>query len=190
MPTIPVSYDSLRQYYPRRPSLTPELKKFMDGLNAGIADDKPKNTPCCVQVSHALNMAGQRVTQTYINQRRNNSPISVGGTVYYYVLAVDEMEKYLTQRYGAGELLALDTATARPQAVQFKAYLQGRQGVLVFRDGGAGFHTELWNGQNCEQSIANGGDITQDACFGKRRVLFWDCGPPQWLTDYMKTQSP
>jgi hypothetical protein len=190
MPSIPVSFDALKQYYPRRPDLTPELKKFMDGLNKGIPDDKPKNTPCCVQVSHALNMAGQSVTQTYVHQRRNNSPITISGTVYYYVLAVDEMEKYLSQRYGAGELLTMDKTAKPSQAEQFKAYLQGRQGVLVFRDGGAGFHTELWNGQNCEQSIANHGDITQDACLAKPRVLFWDCGPPKWLTDYMNTQPP
>jgi len=181
MPTIPVPFDSLKLNYPRRPALTPELKRFMDALGAG-------NTPCCVQISHCLNMTGQRITKTYLHQRRDNARIIIGGSDYYYVLAVDEMEKYLSQKYGTGEIVQVDETGKKRSASQIKTYLQGRQGILVFRDGGAGFHTELWNGKTIEQAIANGGDVVEDPSFMKPRVLFWDCGPPQWLVDYMSAQ--
>src|SRR2546422_4927905 len=67
---------------------------------------------------------------------------------------------------------------------QIKAYLQGRTGILAFRNAGAGFHTELWNGQQIVQR-----DMNENVCFSQPRVLFWDCGAPQWLQDYMSKQG-
>lgn len=141
-------------------------------------------TPCCVQVSHSLNMAGQTITQTYIGQRRNNSRIRVHGQDYYYLLAVDELERWLTLRYGAGEVVHLDDGGSRRTPQQIKDYLQGRTGILAFRSSGYGFHTELWDGRQIVQR-----DMNEHACFSQPRVLFWDCGAPQWLTDYMNSQG-
>jgi hypothetical protein len=168
--TIAASFEILSQYYPRRPDLTPELKRFMDSITG---------TPCCVQISHALNMAGEKITPTYIGQRRNNSLITTNGLDYYYLLAVDEMETWLTLTYGDGETVSLGRTPD-----EIKSYLQGRTGILVMRDGGYGtygFHTELWNGQTFLQT-----DMNVNACLAQPRVLFWDCGPPQWLQDYMR----
>ncbi len=50
-----------------------------------------------------------------------------------------------------------------------QTYLQGRTGILLFRNTGAGFHTELWNGSDIKQT-----DMDRGACFGQPRVLFWD----------------
>jgi len=175
MAVIPVSFDLLNHYYPARPNLTPELKTFMAST---------PGTPCCVQVSHSLNMAGEIITQTYAGQRRNNSRIVIHGKAYYYLLAVDELERWLTLRYESGENVSLDDASRRRTPQQIKAYLQGRTGILAFRNAGAGFHTELWNGRQIVQR-----DMNESVCFSQPRVLFWDCGPPQWLQDYMRKQG-
>lgn len=175
MAVIPTSFDMLKHFYPARPNLTPELKKFMNST---------PGTPCCVQISHSLNMAGQKITQKYAGQRRDNSRITINGIDYYYLLAVDELEKWLTLKYGAGEVVNLDDDGRRRTPEQIKAYLQGRTGVLAFRNSGAGFHTELWAGQRIVQR-----DMNENACFTQSRVLFWDCGAPQWLQDYMSGQG-
>jgi hypothetical protein len=172
---IPVSFERLSQYYPRRPNLTPELKRFMNSITG---------TPCCVQMSHCLNMTGQRITQTYVGQRRDNSLIRINGADYYYLLAVDEMEKWLALKYGDGETVDLDDAGQKRKPNEIQRYLQGRTGILVMRDTGYGFHTELWDGKAILQT-----DIDVNACLTKPRVLFWDCGPPQWLQDYMSGQG-
>ena len=173
MAVIPAPFEMLKQFYPRRPNLTPELKRFMDSITG---------TPCCVQISHSLNMAGQLIPETYANQRRNNSKIPIDGVDYFYLLAVDELEKWLTLKYTAGELVSLDDDGKRRTPQQIKTYLQGRTGILVFRDNGFGFHTELWDGQQIVER-----DMNEPKCFSQPRVLFWDSGPPQWLTDYMNS---
>jgi hypothetical protein len=166
---IPVDFGSLRQYYPERPNLTRELKKFMDSLPSG-------STPCCVQVSHSLNMAGARISKYYPGQRRTQNPIiRINETDYYYLLAVDELETYLTVTYGAGEEVSKDDAQQRRTPQQIKEYLQGRTGILAFRNAGAGFHTELWDGRQIVQRNMGEGE---DKCFTQPRVLFWDCRAP------------
>lgn len=174
MGVLPVSIEMLKRHYPARPDLTPELTRFMATITG---------TSCCVQLSHALNLAGERVPQTYARQRRNNSPITTRGTVYYYLLAVDEVEQYLTGRYGAGEEVS-KTDSGQPRThQQIQAYLQGRTGILAFRDTGYGKHAELWDGHQIVQR-----DMAEAAIFSQPRVLFWDCGPAQWLQDYMAKQ--
>ena len=172
---IPVSGATLQGFYPTRP-LAGDLKNFMDGLGPG-------NTPCCVQVSHALNMAGQKIPQTYdyAKQRgRSPSPIQVNGSTNHYLLAVDELEQWLTQKYGAGvNVRALAGLTKTPSSDptqrrkdmdQMKAYLSGSKGILLFRSVGAGFHTELWDGTQILQR-----DMDETNLFSQARVLMWYC---------------
>jgi type VI secretion system (T6SS) effector Tae4 (amidase) len=172
---IPVSGATLQGFYPMRP-LAGYLKTFMDGLGPG-------NTPCCVQVSHALNMAGQKIPQTYdyAKQRgRSPSPIQVNGSTNYYLLAVDELEQWLTQKYGAGlNVRALaglkitpssDPTQRRKDMDQMKAYLSGDKGILLFRSAGAGLHTEIWDGKQILQR-----DMDETNLFSQARVLMWYC---------------
>ncbi|NOT57904.1 MAG: hypothetical protein HOP18_25150 [Deltaproteobacteria bacterium] len=166
MATIPVSFSILSSHYPARPNLTPALRGFMTSLGPG-------NTPCCVQVSHALNMAGQLITHTYKGQRRENARIRINGVDYYYLLAVDELERWLTLNYGPGDNVSLDGTGRRRTPRQIQASLQGRAGIVAFRTSGYGFHTELWNGRRIVQR-----DMNEHACFAQPRVLFWDCQSP------------
>jgi hypothetical protein len=158
---IYVDFDDLAGHYPTYNKLPKELKDFMTGLGPG-------NTPCCVQVSHALNKVGPRIpSQGY---RRRNSPIGSD----FYILAVDELEVYLTWRFGKGEEIKHQKRTL----AQMKQYLNGKQGILLFRDTGAGYHTELWDTDHILQDgnarSSNGAVMNQENIFSKPRVLFWE----------------
>jgi hypothetical protein len=182
---IPISFNLLRTSYPHRKTKEGEyggelqnedLQRFMASITG---------TPCCVQISHAFNIAGQPIPSSWPGQRRPPQPITVNGERYYYLLAVDEMEKYMTYRYGIGELLMNDSSGRRRSSQAIRAYLKGRQGLLVMWAHTPADHTELWDGNTMVQP-----GMAVDHLLGLSRVMFWDCtfAPAQWLTDYMATQ--
>lgn len=169
---IHADFAVLKQKYPTYNKLPPDVFKFMVDLNGGKKDHWT-NTPCCVQVSHALNQAALKIPQQ--GYRRKHSPISGD----YYILAVDELEQYLSYRYGRGEEIKHN----HPTLEKMKAYLKGKQGILLFRDGGAGYHTELWDTdhilQNGLDPVSGGGAVmNQPNIFSKQRVLFWEVVQP------------
>ena len=71
----------------------------MDAYNKDLAPGAPRNTPCCFQVSEALNAVGGEHKVTERSYRRANCKL-LGN---YFLRAVDELEYYLTGRYGRGE---------------------------------------------------------------------------------------
>lgn len=165
---IRVSFDTLKAGYPTYKTLPTPLQRFMDGLNKIT----PGNTPCCVQISHALNKVGQHIPANGF--RRANSRIETS----YYILAVDELEQYLSGRYGRGEEIKRDPAGKVRSTVEMKQHLDGKQGILLFRSAGAGHHTELWDKTHIIQdgkAISGGGAIMNESnIFGQQRVLFWE----------------
>jgi len=181
---IRVNFDTLKSHYPTYKTLPLPLQKFMDGLNKPVIDrnkiHKEKgeplehlpNTPCCVQISHALNKAGQLVPTSSF--RRANSQIES----YYYILAVDELEQYLSGRYGRGEEVKKPPSGNARSRDEMKQYLHDKQGILLFRDTGAGYHTELWDKTHIIQdgnAVSGGGAIMNEGgIFGQPRVLFWE----------------
>jgi hypothetical protein len=183
---IPVIFDVLRRLYPAREPMgaevthlpVPELQKFMDDLNRGITDPDKMNTPCCVQVSHALNLAGQTIPENHPGPRplrgekpRANSPIKIGNQTYFYVLAVDELESWLTWKYGAG--IDVRAYAGLPSGstdwAKMQQSLASIKGIVLFRGSGAGKHTELWDGYHIVQT-----DISNKVWL-EPRVLFWCC---------------
>jgi len=180
---IPIAYDDLVANYPRRTSKTgefggklahPDLRKFMDSI---------PGTPCCVQVSHAFNMAGHRIPQSYPHARRKNSRIRIDGQDYFYLLAVDEMETYMTHAFRPGEVVTGGGAIAGQRARSVRDTLKDRRGLLVMRSSATslGVHTEFWDGNAFHQK-----DMATDALLGLARVVFWECaGIPLWLKTYM-----
>ena len=58
-----------------------------------------------------------------------------------------------------------------------KRYLDGRRGILLFRNGGAGHHTELWDETHIIQdgkAVSGGGAVmNESSVFGQPRVLLW-----------------
>jgi hypothetical protein len=62
------------------------------------------------------------------------------------LLAVDEMNWFLTQNFGAGDEISRDDNGQHRQYEDIMAVLKGRTGILVFDDGTyAMLHTEIWD---------------------------------------------
>lgn len=156
MPQISLEWDAVKAAYPMRP-LSGGLKAFMDAI---------PGTPCCVQMSHALGVAGAGVPAA--SNRRANSRIQTEAGNLFYLLAVDEMNWFLDSLAGPGEEISVDESGARRSRDQMKEVLAGRTGVLVFSDQRYGMHTELWDVDHLHQ-----GDISA-AVFDQPKVLFWD----------------
>ena len=156
MPQISFEWDTLKQAYPMRP-LTGGLKTFMDAI---------PGTPCCVQMSHALSVAGADIPSQ--SNRRPNSRITTDDGTFFYLLAVDEMDWFLQSIAGPGEEISLDEDGQRRNVDDMTAALNGRTGILVFSDLRYGMHTELWDVDRLHQP-----DISP-AVFNQPKVLFWD----------------
>lgn len=185
--TIPVDFAALARHYPYRTEKTGQYGGKLAHADLRLLMDRNPGTPCCVQVSHSLNLAGFPIKELYQGGRRPNDGQRIDGVMYYYLRAVDEMEDYLTLTFGPGELVRSDDGKASAlSARRVKAYLNGRKGILVMREGWAGVHTELWDGLAFLQR-----DMATDHLLTRPRVLFWECtlAPPKWLSDYMAQSS-
>jgi hypothetical protein len=185
MGVIPASFSTLQGAYPRGDVKNKDLYQYVDQVMKGLP-----GTPCCVQMSHALNMAGVLIPKS--SYRRDNAALKIDGRIYYYLLATDELEDFLFNRCNDdGEMVNLDLTKTRSMN-QIKAYIANRPGLLLFRFTrfhmppikGQFEHTELWNGTNILQH-----GMAEAFLFARPRVLMWDTNDPaRWLVDYMKTQ--
>jgi hypothetical protein len=185
MGVIPASINTLSSQYPRRDQKDPAKYQYVDRVMKGL-----KGTPCCVQVSHALNMCGIPVPQS--SYRRNPNPkLPINGRNCSYLLATDELEDFLQTSYGEPETINRDLNQTRSME-KVKAYIKDRPGLLIFRYSDLRVpappdqfeHTEFWNGSRILQ-----GDMAEKFLFERPRVLMWDTNDPaKWLVDYMKTQ--
>lgn len=185
MGVIPASINTLSSQYPRRDVKDPAKYKYVDTVMKGL-----QGTPCCVQISHALNLCGIPVpTRSY--RRDPNLKLKINGKDCGYLLATDELEDFLQARYGEPETVNRDLNQTR-SAEKVKAYIKNRPGLLIFRYSdlrvpappGQFEHTEFWDGTQILQR-----DMAEQFLFERPRVLFWDTNDPaKWLVDYMKTQ--
>lgn len=157
-----------------------KIKERNDKLPAGATKEKykPMNTICVFQVSWALNAVGGDHAVPESSHRRRNTQLSGG----YHMGAVDELEIYLTAKYGRPEIV--ETPQRQTQA-KMEAYMAGRPGIIAFRQGWAGEHTEIWNGKRILQNGApipnnTSGVAVMDAgyIFGRENVYFWEIVPP------------
>jgi len=171
------NFSTILAAYPTNDKLPKIISDYIALLKTYMKAGDPEPTPCCLQISYALNAAGQRIYP--FSQRRQNAPL--GGN--YYIGSVDELEHYLTGRYGRTE----DIKIGRTEA-EMKQYLNGRQGILVFRQGPYGFHTELWDTDSIKQKQGTPSGMDEKNLFSKQRILFWeiteetDAKPvPVWL---------
>lgn len=185
---VHANFDVLKSNYPTYKTLPTSLQKFMDGLNKIT----PGNTPCVIQVSHALNKAGLRIPPRSF--RRANALIDFN----YYLMAVDELELYLSGVYGRGEDIKKTPGGSTRSTADMKLHIKGKQGILVFRNSGAGHHTELWDQTHILQdgkAVSGGGAVMNESnIFGQPRVLFWEVAMenagvkpvPSWLPGWWK----
>lgn len=200
----------LIQSYPTYKSLPAPMRTYVDALNAPVIkhnkevdtwnlahpDDKKSkqalNTPCCFQVSWALNAVGGTHTIPPTSPRpRPNAHF--GGS--YHLGAVDELESYLNGKYGQGEVVKTGSRSTR---TLMEAYLTGRQGILAFREGYAGAHTEIWDKTRVLQNGAPIGNNTSGVAtidagwmWARPNIYFWEILPerppivaPPWLVGW------
>ena len=158
MQPLPVEYHFLSANYPRRDA--PEIAQIMAGIGG---------TPCCCQLSYALNLSEIRIPE-WSNRRRNTAG-SARGVRFRFLLCVDEVINFLTKRCGGSLRLDVADDGSRKSYVDMKRTIELRQGILAFSDRHYGFHVELWNGRSIHQR-----DINETFCFGKPEIFFWDCG--------------
>ncbi|MGC2660349.1 MAG: T6SS effector amidase Tae4 family protein [Bryobacteraceae bacterium] len=158
MNQISLDWDTVKRSYPMRP-LTGGLKSFMDSLGPG-------NTPCCVQMSHALNAAGSVIGLR--SNRRRTSTIRTSLGTFQYLLAVDEIKWFLEDNYGMCDEISTNDNGSRRTIRQMQDVLDGRTGILVFSNLRYGAHTELWDEDHMHQR-----DISQNI-FHEPKVYFWD----------------
>jgi hypothetical protein len=156
MPQISLDWDTVKNAYPMRP-LTGALKTFMD---------QTPGTPCCVQMSHALGVAGCTIGP--MSNRRRNSVITTPTGMRNYLLAVDEMKWFLGQNFGVGDEISQDDNGNRRNLQDMMGVLNGRTGILVFSNLSYGTHTELWDVDHMHQRDISSG------VFNASKVLFWD----------------
>jgi hypothetical protein len=193
MGKIAIDFETLRKNYPVYNNLPPHLRNYIDSLNKGLKEGQPRNTPCCLQVSEALNGCRGDHKIPPRSLRREN-PELPKGSGNYYLQAVDELENYLAGKYGAGEEIKTGSRKDMPS---MKKYLDGKQGILCFRNSGAGAHTELWDKTRIIQDGAptsSGAAMDQGYIFGQPRVVFWEttgAAPavavvPLWLNGWWK----
>ena len=165
---INADFSTMLSNYYKYNALPQPLQAYLDALN------KPPgggNTPCCIQMSHALNAAGVTIPAEGRPQRRQGGNPNIMGGNGYYLLCVDELEDFLTGAAGATDYFEGNKVTRS----NIKTMILGRQGILAFRSGGDGtygFHTELWTGRQIVQSHGISGNMSEGSCFSQPRVLW------------------
>jgi Type VI secretion system (T6SS), amidase effector protein 4 len=158
---IPVSWYNFVDYYPLftktnvatkagnkvvvklkdpRGSLNGEL----DGWVSELFNENVNYTTCCIQMSHALNMAFVNSDVSKMvgahSVRRNSHSATVaraGNREFQYLAAVDEMKAFLDDTFEPGRKI-----TSRKD-------IEDQPGIVVFMGTSPwGVHTEIWLGDD------------------------------------------
>ena len=87
MGVIPAAVGTLSGYYPRRDKSIPPC------INIRTSDEGTTRHP--VLLADESRVEHVRIPIPANSYRRQNTPLTMNGTVYYYILATDEWEKFL-----------------------------------------------------------------------------------------------
>lgn len=134
-------WDDMKLFYPDTNVKTVDLYNFIGGGLPEYFKNDPVNweNSCCIRMSKALNYSGVALPK---------APSS-GGTIkgsdgYNYWIRVNDMKKYLSEKFGNRDIEAIGGLNA---VDQFK----GKKGIIVFDVtgwGNASGHFTLWDGKN------------------------------------------
>ena len=122
----------------------------LDGWVTGLINENINYTTCCIQMSHAVDMAFMHKDQTELvgsqsyRRRTNGFAIrSAANTTFRYIAAVDEMKDFLDSTFEEGV------------EITSKADIEDKPGVVVFMGNQTyGIHTEIWTGDNFNQGFS------------------------------------
>jgi hypothetical protein len=149
------------------------LKGELDDWVTGLINENPTYTTCCIQMSHAINMAfhASDVSKlvgllSYRRPTRGFKIASVANKVFQYIASVDEMKEFLDDTFEAGV------------EISSRADIADKPGIVVFMGNQPyGIHTEIWTGDNFHQTFMKG----NFAALTKPRVWFWSLGDPNLI---------
>jgi hypothetical protein len=108
-----------------------------------------------MQVSHAFNTTKQKIRAASF--WRSATPIPGGNGIY--ILAVNEMDAYMSAVYGA-----------TPNIKGMEVTINGLQGLIVF--GGA--HVEFWDGSSILQNGGDGAVMVPSYIWSRPYIKFWE----------------
>ena len=148
----------------------PSLNGELDDWVTGLINENRSYTTCCIQMSHAINMAFYKKDpskmvglQSYRRKTRGFKIKSTGNTEFHYIASVDEMKRFLDETFTAGV------------EIKSKDDIDGTPGIIVFMSGLTyGLHTEIWTGDNFHQAWMRG----NFASLKRPKVFFWSLGDP------------
>jgi hypothetical protein len=201
---IPVRFDTFLTYYAKVRKIPPDPRKgetktlihlYDDGgslqneLDRWATENYNQNnsyTTCCIQMSHAINMAFHTTDPSkMIGMRTKRNPPrpthaerikAVANMEFHYIASVDELKGFLEDAFGDGEEISRGANGARATAEQAKAIIQDRPGIMVFMGNSPwGVHTEIWLGDDYNQDWMKRKGPFGD---GWAPVWFWSIGDP------------
>jgi len=160
-------------------SLNSELDRWVTDLK----NEDPSYTTCCIQMSHAINMAfytsdpTKMVGASSVRRKTHGFRIAAAASrEFHYLASVDEMKAFLETTFGGGEDISHLANKRRASVDQAKASILGRPGIVVFMGTQAwGVHTEIWTGEDFHQGWIK----RQTYPFDWAPVWFWDMGLPR-----------
>jgi hypothetical protein len=183
---IPVSWYNFIDYYPLftktsvatkagskiilklkdpRGSLNGEL----DGWVTELINEDANYTTCCIQMSHAINMAFvntdvSKMVGVHSVRRNTHSVIArAGDREFHYLAAVDEMKAFLDDTFEPG------------RKISSRKDIEDQPGIVVFMGTSPwGVHTEIWLGDNFHQIFMK----NNFASLTMKNVWFWSLGDP------------
>jgi hypothetical protein len=184
---IPVSWYNFVDYYPLftktsvatkagskiilklkdpRGSLNGEL----DGWVTELINEDANYTTCCIQMSHAINMAFVNTDVSKMvgvhSVRRNTHSVKIaraGDREFHYLAAVDEMKAFLDDTFEPG------------RKISSRKDIEDQPGIVVFMGTSPwGVHTEIWLGDNFHQIFMK----NNLASLTMKNIWFWSLGDP------------
>ncbi len=149
------------------------LRGELDGWVTENINESPNYTTCCIQMTHAINMAfvntdvSKMVGAHSIRRATHAVKIaSVGNKEFHYIAAVDEMKAFLDDIFEPG------------RKISSRKDIDDQSGIVVFMGNSPwGVHTEVWTGDNFHQQFMknNFNSLTMP------NVYFWSMGDPNLI---------
>jgi hypothetical protein len=185
---IPVSWYNFVDYYPLVTKTTVATKTGtktnvflkdprgsldgeLDGWASELFNENPNYTTCCMQMSHAINMAFvNRDVSKLIGTRSVRGRLTHSATIaragnkeFHYLASVDEMKGFLDRTFEPG------------RKISSRKDIEDQPGIVVFMGTAqSGIHTEIWIGDNFHQTFMK----NNFASLGWPNTWFWSLGDP------------
>ena len=119
---------------------------------------------CCIQMSHAMNMAGLPVN--YSDKKR---VLVFNGREH--MLDVKEMRGYLNTNYEDADVISRVDANGKlVPRIAIQSYLDQRQGIIAF----GGRHIDLWNGTQIHGKNYIESALWEAPSAIREGIFFWD----------------